>query len=135
MWGEPTAMMHYHTGAEGFVLVVDSNGSPPHLPDHEPPHASEPKCQALPRAPAREVHARARTHEVRIAAANQGTSTAAPRNFPSLTRDNASLAALNGKVSTLVFTGTFGASARNSSPSRRVRLATEQIVRSPQINW
>lgn len=43
----PAVLMesHYHTDAEGFVLVVDSNGSPPHLPDHEPPGAPEPKCR------------------------------------------------------------------------------------------
>jgi hypothetical protein len=23
--------LHYHTDADGFVLIVDSNGSPPHL--------------------------------------------------------------------------------------------------------
>ena len=37
--------LHYHSDAEGFVLVVDSNGSPPHLPDHELPHASERQCR------------------------------------------------------------------------------------------
>src|SRR5713101_3182487 len=37
--------LHYHTDAEGFVLIVDSNGTPPHLPSHEPPNAPEPKCR------------------------------------------------------------------------------------------
>jgi hypothetical protein len=57
--------LHYHTDAEGFVLVVDSNGSPPHLPDHEPPHAPEPKCRLCQlRRIADEVqrHVRPRSH-------------------------------------------------------------------------
>ncbi|MCI0535595.1 MAG: hypothetical protein L0Z50_10230 [Verrucomicrobiales bacterium] len=37
--------LHYHTDAEGFVLVVDSNGSPPHSAGHEAPNAAEPKCR------------------------------------------------------------------------------------------
>jgi hypothetical protein len=37
--------LHYHTDAEGFVLVVDSNGTPPHLPTHTPPHESERQCR------------------------------------------------------------------------------------------
>src|SRR5262249_30858334 len=37
--------IHYHTDAEGFVLVVDSNGAPPHLPAHEKPNADDPKCR------------------------------------------------------------------------------------------
>jgi len=37
--------LHYHTDAEGFVLVVDSNGSPPHSKEHEPPNASEHQCR------------------------------------------------------------------------------------------
>jgi hypothetical protein len=37
--------LHYHTDAEGFVLVVDSNSSPPHLLDHEQPNAPDPKCR------------------------------------------------------------------------------------------
>lgn len=37
--------LHYHTDAEGFVLVVDSNGTPPHLPEHEPPNPPEPMCR------------------------------------------------------------------------------------------
>ena len=37
--------LHYHTDADGFVLVVDSNGAPPHLPDHEAPNASDLKCR------------------------------------------------------------------------------------------
>lgn len=37
--------LHYHTDAEGFVFIVDSNGSPPHLPSHEPPNERDPKCR------------------------------------------------------------------------------------------
>lgn len=37
--------LHYHTDAEGFVLIVDSNSSPPHLLDHEQPNAPDPKCR------------------------------------------------------------------------------------------
>jgi hypothetical protein len=37
--------LHYHTDAEGFVLIVDSNGAPPHLPTHEPPNAPESQCR------------------------------------------------------------------------------------------
>ncbi|MBI4325013.1 MAG: hypothetical protein HY674_07085 [Chloroflexi bacterium] len=37
--------LHYHTDAEGFVLVVDANSSPPHLPGHELPQAPEPQCR------------------------------------------------------------------------------------------
>jgi len=37
--------LHYHTDAEGFVLVVDSNGSPPHRTEHEESDSSEPKCR------------------------------------------------------------------------------------------
>src|SRR5712671_1321478 len=35
--------IHYHTDAEGFAFIVDSNGSPPHLISHE--DKSEPKCR------------------------------------------------------------------------------------------
>jgi hypothetical protein len=37
--------LHYHTDAEGFVLIVDANGSPPHLPAHDQPNARDPKCR------------------------------------------------------------------------------------------
>jgi hypothetical protein len=37
--------LHYHTDAEGFVLIVDSNGSPPHLPSHEQQNGRDPKCR------------------------------------------------------------------------------------------
>jgi hypothetical protein len=37
--------LHYHTDAEGLVVIVDSNGAPPHLPAHEPPSEPEPKCR------------------------------------------------------------------------------------------
>src|SRR5438309_1299654 len=59
------------------------------------------------------------------------TSTAAPLMRPSRRRASASFARSSGKVSTEVLTGTLGASARNSSPSRRVRLATDTTRRSP----
>jgi hypothetical protein len=36
--------LHYHTDAEGFVLVVDSNGSPPHEASHEGAHPDM-KCR------------------------------------------------------------------------------------------
>jgi hypothetical protein len=35
--------LHYHTDAEGFVFIVDANGSPPHLPKHET--APDPLCR------------------------------------------------------------------------------------------
>jgi len=35
--------LHYHTDAEGFVFIVDSNGSPPHFPAHD--KAPEPTCR------------------------------------------------------------------------------------------
>src|SRR6266545_3416325 len=50
-----------------------------------------------------------------------------PRSWPS-----ASFACSSRKTSTSVRTGISGASARNSSPSRRVRFATETSRRSPQ---
>jgi hypothetical protein len=37
--------LHYHTDAEGFVLIVDSNGSLPHAKEHEQPNASEAACR------------------------------------------------------------------------------------------
>jgi hypothetical protein len=37
--------LHYHTDAEGFVLIVDSNGSPPHFNEHEQPGGSERHCR------------------------------------------------------------------------------------------
>jgi hypothetical protein len=37
--------LHFHTDAEGLVFIVDSNGSPPHLPSHEPPNAPDPMCR------------------------------------------------------------------------------------------
>jgi hypothetical protein len=37
--------LHYHTDAEGFALIVDANGSPPHLPGHEEPDTPEPRCR------------------------------------------------------------------------------------------
>ena len=37
--------LHYHTDAEGLVLIVDSNGSPPHLPAHEEPNGVERQCR------------------------------------------------------------------------------------------
>jgi propanol-preferring alcohol dehydrogenase len=59
-----------------------------------------------------------------------GTSTAAPCNRPSRSRASASFACSSGNVSVSVRTGICAASARNSSPSWRVRLATERTVRS-----
>jgi hypothetical protein len=37
--------LHCHTDAEGFVLTVDSNGSPPHSREHELPNASDRQCR------------------------------------------------------------------------------------------
>jgi hypothetical protein len=37
--------LHYHSDAEGLVLVLDSNGSPPHRPEHEAPQGRDPKCR------------------------------------------------------------------------------------------
>jgi len=37
--------LHYRTGAEGFVFVVDSDNSAPHLPAHEQPGPSDPECR------------------------------------------------------------------------------------------
>ena len=37
--------LHYHSDAEGFVLVVDSNGSTPHEPTHDLVNARESKCR------------------------------------------------------------------------------------------
>jgi hypothetical protein len=38
--------LHYRTDAEGFVFIVDSNGSTPHLlPDHEPPGSPDLTCR------------------------------------------------------------------------------------------
>ena len=59
-----------------------------------------------------------------------GTSTSAPVTSPARSRRSASLASASGSASTVVRTGTSGASARNASPSRRVRFATERTLRS-----
>jgi hypothetical protein len=37
--------LHYHTDAEGFVLIVDSNGSLPHSKEHEQPNSSKRECR------------------------------------------------------------------------------------------
>jgi hypothetical protein len=37
--------LHYQSEAEGFVMIVDSNGALPHLPEHELPNPHEPKCR------------------------------------------------------------------------------------------
>jgi hypothetical protein len=37
--------LHYHTDAEGFVLIVDSNGSPPHSSAHDEPSGNERQCR------------------------------------------------------------------------------------------
>jgi hypothetical protein len=37
--------LHYHTDAEGFVFIVDSNGTSPHLSSHEAPNAPDPMCR------------------------------------------------------------------------------------------
>jgi hypothetical protein len=35
--------LHYHSDAAGLVLILDSNGSPPHLAEHE--STTEPQCR------------------------------------------------------------------------------------------
>ena len=37
--------LHYNTDAEGFVFIVDSNGTPLHVPSHEQPNGRDPKCR------------------------------------------------------------------------------------------
>jgi hypothetical protein len=37
--------LHYHSDADGLVLVVDSNGTPPHVPEHEVPSKADSKCR------------------------------------------------------------------------------------------
>lgn len=37
--------LHYHSDAEGLVLILDSNGSPPHLPEHESANETERRCR------------------------------------------------------------------------------------------
>ena len=37
--------LHYHTEAEGFILVVDSNGTEPHRETHDKPNARHPQCR------------------------------------------------------------------------------------------
>lgn len=37
--------LHYHTAAEGLILVVDSNHSPVHQPAHELPGETDPFCR------------------------------------------------------------------------------------------
>src|SRR5438093_12079830 len=53
------------------------------------------------------------------------TSTAVPSSLPARNLFSAVFASSRGKVSIFVFTGTRGAISRNSSPSRRVKFATE----------
>ena len=62
----------------------------------------------------------------------QGTSTAAPSILPSRNRSSAWLASASGNGMVIVRTGILGAIPRNSSPSWRVRLATERTERSSQ---
>src|ERR1700680_1018285 len=59
-------------------------------------------------------------------------STAAPRISPSRSLASAVFASSKRKASTSVRTGTRGARAMNSTPSARVRLATERSTRSSQ---
>ena len=63
---------------------------------------------------------------------HQGTSTAAPCNLPFRSASNAVLASDKANVVVSVWMGTVGAICRNSSASRRVRLATDRTIRSPQ---
>src|SRR6266511_2188464 len=80
-------------------------------------------------------HVRRTVPEARRArTGSHGTRTSAPRTSPRRSLASASFACSSGNTSTCVRTGTRGASARNSSPSRRVRFATERSTRSPQSN-
>ena len=58
--------------------------------------------------------------------------TAAPRIRPVRSRSSASSARSSGKTAVSVRTGSSATSARSSSPSRRVRFATDRTARSPQ---
>ena len=59
-----------------------------------------------------------------------GTSTAAPSNSPSRNCLSASFALVRGNGVVVVRTGILAAISRNSSPSCRVRLATDRRTRS-----
>jgi len=37
--------LHLHTDADGLVLCLDSNGAPPHLPEHDSGRVIEPRCR------------------------------------------------------------------------------------------
>jgi hypothetical protein len=37
--------LHWNPDAEGFVLIVDSNSSPPHLSEHDRSEGRDPKCR------------------------------------------------------------------------------------------
>ena len=37
--------LHLHTDADGLVLILDSDGSPPHLPSHDAPGGSDARCR------------------------------------------------------------------------------------------
>ena len=61
----------------------------------------------------------------------QGIRTAAPLRAPDRNLSSATFASPSANVSTCVLIGTRAASSKNSSPSRRVRFATERTARSP----
>src|SRR5208282_5009840 len=67
----------------------------------------------------------------RVQASPHGTSTAAPSRRPARKSSSAWLALSSGYGVVVVRTFARGARARNSSPSARVRLATEATLRSP----
>ena len=67
-----------------------------------------------------------------LSRARRGTSTAAPSIRPFRMSSSASLARSNGYSTVCVSTGTRGASARKSTASWRVRLATDRMTRSSQ---
>jgi uncharacterized coiled-coil protein SlyX len=75
------------------------------------------------------VHASSLTIETRHLAI---VSTAVPPSLPARNRSSAVLASSKGNVCVSVRTGTRGAISKNSSPSRRVRFATEVMTRSSQ---
>ena len=87
------------------------------------------------RLPPRDARRRRRTRRGPVARPPQRPRARAPRRRAARRRAAGRAPrspSSSGKVSTSVRTGTRGASAMNSSPSARVRLATERSMRSPQ---
>src|SRR4029077_16648245 len=85
---------------------------------------AEDRCAGLLRRDQQGQGHRYRGRQGPLAPARYGISTAAPVNSPLRKCSSASLAADSGMWLTLVLTESFGASAKNSHASARVRLAT-----------